>query len=58
MEAGLFKKYCLNGSGNDETNFGEMKAGSMKNDAEMEAGVMKNMFPEIQAGLVKLMLWK
>jgi len=35
------KKYCWNGSGNWWKNIAEMKAGLMKNIAEMEARVMK-----------------
>jgi len=43
MEAGLIKRICWTWSGYDETNFAEMKAGLMKNVAEMEAGVVKKL---------------
>ena len=56
MEAGLMKKYCWNGSGNDENNINEMEAGKTKNIGEMEAGVLK-IFDEMEAGLMKKYCW-
>ena len=50
---------CWNESGSYENNvFCNGSEIDLANVAEMEAGVMKKMFPEIQAGLMKLMLLK